>query len=233
MYVNTERNSGLFNYLGGSMIVNLRIEKSVVLGKNAGALAGASENSYIDGVEVRNVHIYGSDVSGGLVGQFTRVTHVVQLLFYTTFLAFAALPNPLYFRDTRDMNYSSYVNNCKVIDSKVSVDGFTWDPRAGGIVGGTWRGAIYNSLSINDTVSSSRHVTIYTAACGAVIGEVDYQGKCVIENCYSYGFKRGDGVEAISDKDRVNYISKKTATSSSLVKKLGKGFVAVKNSYES
>lgn len=225
--------AGLFTYISGAVIVNLKIEKSVVQSENkVGALSGLCENSYIDGVEVNNVKLYsnGGQLAGGLIGECGRV-NMVMPIFYTSFMAFGLMPNPLIFNDGgKFIREGSFLNSCKA----VNVDLYTTAgvPVAGALVGQMFDGGIYNSLSVNCTAEPVGHY-INGITYGSILGTILYQGKCELNNCYSYNFKFTDErfhrTEA-SDADSVKSISKSTLQSSSFAKKLGGGFKYVKNS---
>lgn len=245
MFVN-ERNDnhkegGLFCYLSGAAVVNLKIENSVVMSEvcTSGALAGLCEKSYIDGVEVKNTKVYstysnyreGAPV-GGIIGSMTRV-NMTEMLAAGTLMAFGIVVNPLIFGQDEYIR-ASYVINCKA----ENVDLYTesWVANAGSIVGQTFRGGIYNCLSINCTASSLGNYRRDWAHFGSILGSEEYQGECTLQNCYSYNFKMIDNDKekskklVRSDKERVKAVSKETLQSSNLAKKLGDGFKTVKNS---
>lgn len=227
--------AGLFAYISGAAIVNLKIEKSVVIAENtAGALAGLSENSYIDSVEVNNVKVHSptGNVVGGMIGQMTRV-NMTELIAAGTLLAFGIVVNPLIFGQDEYVR-ASYVVNCKAVNADVYTS--AWAPVAGALVGQTFRGGIYNSLSVDCTASSIGNYRRDYASYGSILGSEEYQGECTLQNCYSYNFKMVDSDKekskklVRSDKERVKAVSKETLQSSDLAKKLGDGFKAVKNS---
>lgn len=230
LYVNSERYGGLFRYLSGAVVVNLKIAKSVIIAKKqAGALAGVCESTYIDGCEAEDVYVYGTESTGGLIGETKRIKSVVMILFHTTLLAFGIVADPLIFNDGRGLKQTVILNNCKVTNVKATSTGENWDPPAGAIVGQFWKGGIYNSISVNSSAGSSKFVTIYVAGCGPILGSIAYQGNCEISNCYSYGFTREDGKKEISFSDKVKNVSKKALYSSELAKKLGDSFTYEKN----
>lgn len=246
MYVNEMENQsrkrkegGLFCYISGAVVVNLKIEKCVVISERgtAGALAGMSEESYIDGVEVKNAKIYAPYANycqggpvGGIIGSMTRV-NATSLVAAGTLMAFGI--NPLVLGHYEYIRASG-VTNCRA----ENVDLYTeaWSPLAGGIVGSTFRGGIYNCVSINCTASSLGRYRRDWSHYGAILGGEEYQGECTLQNCYSYNFKMVDSNKeeskklVRSDKERVKAVSEKTLKSKDFAKKLGDGFKYVKNS---
>lgn len=235
LFSTSSKEGGLFCYISGASIVNLKIEKSVVMAENtAGVLTGLSEKSYIDGVEVNNAKVYsltGNSV-GGLIGSAGRV-NATELVAAGTLLAFGILANPLIFGQDEYIR-ATYAINCKA----VNVDMYTsaWSPTAGGIVGSIFRGGIYNSLSVNCTASSLCKYRRDWSHYGAILGGEEYQGECTLQNCYSYNFKMADSNKeeskklVRSDEERVKAVSEKTLQSKDFAKKLGDGFKYVKNS---
>ena len=248
MYVNEMENQsrkrkegGLFCYISGAVVVNLKIEKCVVISERgtAGALAGMSEKSYIDGVEVKNAKIYAPYANycqggpvGGIIGTMTRV-NATELVAAGTLLAFGIVLDPLRYGQEEYIRASSVIN-CRA----ENVDLYTeaWSPLAGGIVGSTFRGGIYNCVSINCTASSLGRYRRDWSHYGAILGGEEYQGECTLQNCYSYNFKMVDSNKeeskklVRSDKERVKAVSEKTLRSKDFAKKLGNGFKYVKNS---
>lgn len=229
------KEGGLFCYISGATIVDLKIEKSVVIAENtAGALAALSENSYIDGVEVNNVKVYNTagQIAGGLIGEMGRI-NMTNLMFHGTLLAFGIVANPLIFNDGGDIIRASYMVNCRAVDTDVYT--CAWDPTAGSLVGQIFRGGIYNSLSVNCTGSSLCNYRRDWSCFGAILGCEQFQGECTLKDCYCYNYKVIDSDKekskkiVRSDKDRVKAISKETLRSSSFAKKLGDGFKYVKN----
>lgn len=244
MFVNEKgdkhKEGGLFCYLSGAAVVNLKIEKSVVMSEvcTSGALAGLCEKSYIDGVEVKNAKVYSTYSNyqqggpvGGLIGSMTRV-NMTELIAAGTLAAFGVFVNPLIFGQDEYIRASGVIN-CRA----ENVDLYTesWVANAGSIVGTTFRGGIYNCLSINCTASSLGNYRRDWANFGSILGSEEYQGECTLQNCYSYNFKMVDSDKekskklVRSDKERVKAISKETLQSKKLVNSLGDGFKYVNN----
>ncbi len=227
--------AGLFEYISGAVICNLKIDKSVIVGSPAGALTGLSENSYTDSVEVSNSIVQGAcqGLAGGLIGKAGRV-NMTLMMFNIALLGAGVLINPIIFSgsDGSDMVRASYVNNCKA--NNVTLHTNAWAPNAGGIVGQIFRGGIYNSISVNTTFSSTENYRRDWAHYGAILGGEEFQGECELKNCYTYNYKVKDSDKEKSkklkrsDKDRVKLVSKETLSSSELAEKLGSGFKRVK-----
>lgn len=161
----------------------------------------------------------------------TRV-NMTELIAAGTLLAFGIVVNPLIFGQDEYVR-ASYVVNCKAVNADVYTS--AWAPVAGALVGQTFRGGIYNSLSVDCTASSIGNYRRDYASYGSILGSEEYQGECTLQNCYSYNFKMVDSDKekskklVRSDKERVKAVSKETLQSSNLAKKLGDGFKAVKN----
>ncbi len=231
MYVNTSEYSGLFCYTSGAIITDLKIEKSVVISPNcSGALIGLSESSYVDGCEVRDVHIYSKQAAGGLIGN-AKYINVVGPFLLTALMGFGILINPLIIAGEEGESCGTYVNNSKAVNIKVSVENTWSNPPAGGMVGEASENCgIYNCLTVNGTFSSVDTInyggTTHTGSCGAMLGG----GNGAIRNCYTYNFKRADGSSVRSDKASVKAVTKKTLYSRSFAKKMGASYKYVKNS---
>lgn len=228
-----KKGGGLFTYISGAVICNLKIEKSVVISEGAvGALVSSCEGSYIDSVEVNNVKVYNQkyhNPTGGIVGRMCAVNFLVPLT-YMTLTACGVFVNPLFFAGEK-MNISSAMNNCKAVNVDLYSPQFY--SAVGPLIGLMHvTSGIANSISVNCTVTSEQKAKKsgdYGSVCGAAS-----TNDCIIKNCYSYGFKvYGRDGEAkdfkVNDSDRVKTVSKTTLQSQSLAKKLGEGYKYVKN----
>lgn len=226
---------GLFAYISGAAIIDLKIEKSVVSSEDVAAgLVAECENSYIDGVEVNDVKIYSTIncTAGGIVGVMRRVNLALPLM-YTTLLAFGVALNPLYFNEEGGLVTNSCAVNCKVVNTDIYVE---WDTTPAGMIVGDimFRGGVYNSICVNCSIHAARDVYRNSIAnFGSLCGNFA-EDSLDTKNCYSYGLsiytKKGK-VEnpARKDESRVKSISKKTLQSSDFAKKLGDKFKYVKN----
>lgn len=215
----------------------LRIEKSVVLGQgdgSAGVLAAASENCYIDSVEIKDVIVSAGVHTGGIVGKISRLDYTV--IFANILLAAAGVfINPLLYIDQINEYKGTVINNCKVSNADFRPDpGDTnWgDYRVGALTGSMSGGGIVNSLSENCTMNIGYKKGDYRKYFfGAITGgkyfndDYDYG----IRNCYTHNFQMINTNAKQQDASLVTTLSKDEYLSSSLVKKLGKGFTSVPN----
>ena len=228
---------GLFDYIQGAVIGNLKIEKSVVLGQgdgSAGVLAAASENCYIDSVEIKDVIVSSGVHTGGIVGRITRLDYTV--IFANILLAAAGVfINPLLYIDQINEYKGTVINNCKVSNADLRPDpGDTnWgDYRVGALTGSMSGGGVVNSLSENCTMNIGYNKRDYRkyffgAITGGqyLVGDQDY----VIQNCYTHNFQMINKDAKQQDASLVTTLSKNEYLSQSLVNKLGKGFTSVTN----
>ncbi len=230
-WVNTwYSDAGLFGYVKGATIVNLKVKKAYLNTPGiVGTVSAYSENSNFYGVEVSDVKLENGN-AGGIVGQATYdYTETYYNLF--TVIALEAILmtsgfviNPLIFGDAVKLPNDFAGNiffSCKVKNLNCQKTKTT-----GGIValGGSSDSGIgiLNSLVMNYKVKSDGRKGIF-------MGVTPSQKYAIIQNCYTTNSSvvKGSKNKQFIDKKKVKKLSKKTLQKSG-AKKLGKAFESVK-----
>ena len=245
MYCKSDRNwwgwwskVGLFDYICGATIGNLKIEKSVVLGgedSDTAVLAAQSENSYIDSVEISDCIIGKGSSVGAIAGSCKVETNLTTLFGYIAITAATGMFfNPLMFLNSSGNPIAdptaefggTVINNCKVSNLDVIHTGRTYyDSYVGAMAGRMSGGAVFNSISENVTIDLDETRKDLAGAMYAL--KIDDK-PVTVENCYTHNFVTVDG-QPQQDANVVKTLSKSEYLSSDLVKKLGNGFESVKN----
>lgn len=250
MYVRTHDEAGLFSAINNAVVMDLNIEKSVVISDIrdvrfsiargvAGMISGRADKCYIQNCSVSDgiVKSYGGKGTGGLVGQIENATNYGQVLFMML-MGFGIGFNPVFFfageDGKKEQREGTFFENCISDNIKLSASNVNTDMVVGGMLGYAKQDfGMYNCVASNCGFHSVGEYG-WGGGYGRLYGSSNFFGseaQKIIKNCYAYNCERTDGmdVNACADKDFVKTISKKTATSSDFAKKLGKNFRAVKN----
>lgn len=238
--------AGLFNYISGAIICNLKIEKSIAVGspvgtgpmgqttnsEKTGLLAGQSENSYIDSVEIIDCMAYGYQYTGGIVGSCESVNATTPL-FFVAFLGAGLLVNPLYLLNGSTRLDGTYFNNCKVANTKLycinHIEGVHMGMAAGDMTGG----GIYNTITENCYIEIVNHYFRTSDRAGALLGDkhIIVNNNVAFENIYAYNFQMNMTNAASNfvqyDRNVVTNVSNEEYLSKEFAEKLGKGFTAL------
>ncbi|MCR4945422.1 MAG: RICIN domain-containing protein [Lachnospiraceae bacterium] len=222
--------AGLFGYVKGSNIVNVKIKKAYlnVLG-TIGTVSAYSQNSNFYGIDIDNVKLLSGN-AGGIVGNATYDYTETWMNIFTVAAMEAVLAcggviiNPLLFGDALKLPndfqgnifFSCKVKNLKCLDTKTT----------GGLVasGGQSDSGIgcLNCLVMNYSVKSD-------GTKGLIMGVQTNENYAIIKNCYctNSSIDKKSSNRQFIDTKSVKKIKKKALCRSG-ASKLGKAFKKVK-----
>lgn len=250
LYVKNETIAGLFGYLYCAGVVNVIIDKSVIIGYDncsmrtngvyTGAIAGIAEGSVINQCE-NNGLVYSVGDSrefrgdrftraGGIVGSL-HTENLTQAVVAGAFAAGGIFYNAAIFNDgSGGLIKESGVVNCINYGTVTAINGLY--NYSGGIVGYGNNGQIMNCLMLSSAVTKGADIKGYS---GKIAGGLYI---CPMKNCYYWsddGKKKGVGkidyniVTEVTD-NAVNKTTEEVCTKS-FIKKLGTSFVFVDRPY--
>ena len=214
MYVNTDRESGLFCYTSGAVIKNVNIADSVVINSkenSSGSLVGVAESTYFDNCGATNIQVIGSNEVGGLVGKSYKVNSLIPFM-QVAMMGFGVVVNPMVFGSVpQEAAKGTYFNNCRVNVAYLKSAAEWNSPAVGGIIGhyytdGGLANCATNAITAH-SVDKVKYSTVHTGPCGAVIGKIEWNGYGIkdvaINGCVTNAFQRTDTGTARSDADKV------------------------------
>lgn len=156
---------GLFGYISGAVIANVRVYKSCLTGKRtvarngfAGGIAALSENCYISNCEVDSCFVGAKGPSsndgmhdvmaGGIIGS-AQTNNVAGIASLMTIGAMGIMINPAIMEGASGGAIAStIIDSCKVIRTSVKAQAEYGSAMAGGLIGYGHTGKMYDSIYI-------------------------------------------------------------------------------------
>lgn len=203
LYTNGEF-GGLFGYISGSVIANVRVYESCLIGDRngpyegfSGGIAALAENCYIGSCEVNSCFVGAKGPSsndgmhdamaGGILGS-AQTNNIAGLAAFITIGGMGVIFNPAIFEGASGGTIATtFIDSCKVVNTSVLAKAQFGDALAGGLIGYGHTGKMYDSFydigggRVNAECNNPFGGTKYGLVAGRLF---NYH----LENVYYYNF---------------------------------------------